>query len=135
MKAGLVPGVRAEVEFEVATGHLAAFEGKLVHPLLSTWSLIHFMEWAGRRVILPFLEPDEEAVGASIEVRHLAPTVEGDRVKVEATLTRFDPPKIVCHVQARNSSGVIGEGTFVQILLPKARLRALIEEARASVTG
>ncbi len=135
MKPGLVPGARAEVEFEVQAGHLAAFEGQVVHPVLSTWNLIHFMEWAGRRVILPFLEPHEEAVGASLRIRHIAPTAQGDRVTVAATLARLELPKIICRVEARNARGCIGRGTFVQILLPRSRLSALIDEARCAVAA
>ena len=135
MKPGLVPGRSAEVHFEVTGDRLAAFGGRVVHPVLSTWSLVHFMEWAGRQVIEPFLEPHEEAVGAAIEVRHVAPTAQGDRVRVVAELTRLELPRIVCRVQAYNSRGLVGTGTFVQHLLPRSALLARIEQARAAVAG
>lgn len=39
---------------------IAAFGGEMVHPVLSTVTMVYYMEWVGRKVILPFLEEGEE---------------------------------------------------------------------------
>lgn len=95
-----------------------------VHPLYSTWSMVRHMELACRKIIVPYLEPDEDAVGYSISVTHLAATEMGDRVTARARLQEISGRKIVCAVEAYNSKDKIGEGTQVQMLVRKGKLRS-----------
>jgi predicted thioesterase len=97
-----------------------------VHPLYATWSMVRHMELACRKIILPFLEPDEDAVGHSISVTHLAATPAGEAVTVKARLLRLDGRRIICAVDAYNPREKIGEGTQVQVLVRKDRLASRI---------
>lgn len=129
MREGLVPGAEAQVSFVVTPDMTAEFEELgPVHPVYSTWTMVRHMELASRKIILPFLDADEEAVGYSISVTHLAPTPVGMRVTVTARLERIDGNRIVCDVEAVNELTRIGEGTQVQIVLPKQRLAARIAQ-------
>jgi predicted thioesterase len=128
MKPGLHPGTVAEIEVVVDESMFAAFEGKIVHPVFSTVAMIEQMELAGRRIILPYLEPDEEGVGESIDVRHTAPTVAGMSVSVRATLERIEGNRIICSVEASNDRGTIGSGTFTQRIVRKSDLADAIAE-------
>ncbi len=120
MKSGLLPGAEAAVTVTVTQEMLATFEELgPVHSLYATWSMVRHMELACRKIILPFLEPGEEAVGYSIQVTHLAPTEVGDRVTARARLVSVTGRKIVCAVEAFNSKEKIGEGTQVQALVRK----------------
>ncbi len=126
MKPGMEPGQTATVEIVVDETMFAAFEGQVVHPVYGTAAMITHMELAGRRIILPYLEPHEEGVGYEIAVRHLAPTVAGMRVVARATLPAVRGNRVVCRVEAHNDRSLIGEGTFTQVILRKADLgRAL----------
>jgi predicted thioesterase len=135
MNPGLLPGSVAEIEVVVDESMFAAFEGKIVHPVLSTVAMIEVMELAGRRIILPYLEPDEEGVGEAIDVRHTAPTVAGMRVRVRATLDRIDGNRIICGVEARNDRGTIGSGTFTQRIVKKSDLAGTIAELEEGEQG
>jgi len=129
MRAGLQPGAEAQVSIVVTPEMVAEFEELgLVHPVYSTWSMVRHMELASRKIILPYLEADEEAVGYAVSVTHLAPTPVGMRVTVTARLEQVDGNRIVCAVEARNALTRIGEGTHVQVVLPKARLQARIAQ-------
>ena len=120
MKSGLRPGTEATVTVTVTPDMLATFEELgPVHPLYATWSMVRHMELACRKIILPYLEPGEEAVGYSISVTHLAPTEPGDQVTARARLVSVSGRKITCAVEAYNSKGKIGEGTQVQMLVRK----------------
>lgn len=99
-----------------------------VHPLYSTWSMVRHMELACRKIILPYLESGEDAVGHSISVNHLAPTGIGERVTARARLIEVDGRRIVCAVEARNEHERIGEGTQVQMLVSKEALASRIEQ-------
>lgn len=129
MREGLAPGAQAQVTIVVTPDMVAEFEELgLVHRVYSTWSMVRHMELACRKIILPYLEPHEDAVGYSVSVTHLAPTPVGMRVTVTARLEQIDGNRIVCAVETSNEKTRIGEGTHVQIVLPKARLQARIAQ-------
>lgn len=129
MREGLQPGAEAQVSIVVTPEMVAEFEELgLVHPVYSTWAMVRHMELASRKIILPYLEPDEEAVGYAVSVTHLAPTPVGMRVTVTARLEQIEGNRIVCAVEARNELTRIGEGTHVQVVLPKAQLKARIAQ-------
>ncbi|MDR7512806.1 MAG: thioesterase [Armatimonadota bacterium] len=125
MRAGLAAGDEAEVTVTVTDEMLARFDDLgLVHPVYSTWSMVKHMELASRHVILPYLEPEEEAVGHAVSVTHHSPTPSGARVTVRARLVTVQGNQVICAVAAHNDRGLIGEGTTIQIVLPKDVLRA-----------
>ena len=124
MRAGLVPGVAAEVEITVTEAMVARFdELGPAHPVYATWMMAKHMEEASRKVILPFLEPEEDAVGHAIDIVHLAPTAVGQRVRVRATLERVEGRRIHCTLEAHNQRERIGEGRNTQVVLPRSWLR------------
>ncbi len=124
MRAGLAPGLAGEIEITVTDAMVARFdELGLVHPVYSTWMMAKHMEEASRKVILPFLEEDEDAVGHAIEIVHLAPTAVGERVRIRATIERVDGRRIYCTLEARNQRERIGEGRNIQVVLSRHRLR------------
>lgn len=125
MKPGLLPGATAEVSVVVDDSMVARFdELGLVHRVYSTWSLVKHMEEASRKLILPYLEPHEDAVGYAVEVVHQAPTPVGMRVVVRATLERVEGRRVYCRVHAHNEREQIGEGRHVQVVVDRERLRA-----------
>jgi predicted thioesterase len=124
MRGGLVPGTTGEVEITVTEAMVAHFEELgLVHPVYATWTMVKHMEEASRKVILPFLEEDEDAVGHAVQVVHLAPTPVGMRVRVRAALERVDGRRIHCRIEATNERERIGEGSTIQIVVSRRRLR------------
>ncbi len=134
VKDGLRPGAEATVTITVTPEMVATFEELgPVHPLYSTWSMVRHMELASRKIILPYLEPDEDAIGHSINVTHLAPTGIGERITVRARLVELDGRRIVCAVEAHNEHERIAEGTQVQMLVRKDRLKSRIEELKRRV--
>ncbi len=132
MREGLAPGVESEVVIRVTEDMVARFEDLgLVHPVYSTWSMVRHVELASRKVILPYLEPHEEAVGYSVSVTHLAPTPVGAIVTARARLVRIEGNQIVCAVSAHNGLVAIGEGTTVQVVLSRTVLQARLDEIGA----
>jgi len=136
VKQGLQPGAEAAVTITVTPEMVATFEELgPVHPLYATWSMVRHLELACRKIILPYLEPGEDAVGHSISIAHLAPTGIGERVTARARLIEIDGRRIVCAVEASNEHERIGEGTQVQMLVSKDRLASRIEQLRRRVSA
>lgn len=130
MKPGLHIGYQEQVEITVTDDMFPAFEGKVVHKTLSTVSMVYYMEWVGRLVILPFLEAGEEGIGGGISVEHLAPAPAHKRVIFTAEVTEVTDKKIVCRVFAEHDKARVGEGSLTQYILPKTQ----IDDRIASMT-
>ncbi|MEW9033370.1 MAG: thioesterase [Planifilum fimeticola] len=130
MKPGLRPGHRETMSITVTEDMIAAFGGEMVHPVLSTVTMVYYMEWVGRKVILPFLEEGEEGVGGSITVEHRSPAPIGKQVTFVAEATEVKPNKVVCRVVAEHDKAIVGEGTFTQVILPVEKIHRRIEQMK-----
>lgn len=134
MRTTLELGETAEVVIEVTEDMCPAFDGVVVHRVYSTWSMAHHMELAARKVLAPHLEEHEEGIGSFLSIEHLAPTPLGHQVRVVAEAVELGPTTLVCdvnayHVRQGKDDRLVGKGRQVQRILPKTKLKALIERA------
>lgn len=133
MRPGLHIGASAAIHTVVTPDMVATFdELGPVHPVYATWNLVRHMEEASRKVILPYLEEGEDAVGHSVEVVHLSPTLVGRPVVVTAHVAAVEDRRIMCNViahshppgQPTDYAPLIGRGRTVQMVVEKAWLAA-----------
>ena len=122
MKPSLKVGNTAEVTALVTEAMCPAFDGVIVHRLYSTWSMAHHMELAARKVLAPHLDQDEEGIGSSLSIEHLAPTPVGHTVRIVAEATDVDDTTVVCALTAYDGNRLVGRGRQVQRVLPKRKL-------------
>ncbi len=131
MKAGFEPGIVRTVEVDVTQDMCPAFNGKVVHHVYSTWSMVHHMEVAARKVLVDYLEPDEEGIGTHVSVDHRSPAPVGTRVVVRAELTEVRHNRVVCRVTAWDGDRLLGEGKQVQAVFNKDELKNLFERSQS----
>jgi fluoroacetyl-CoA thioesterase len=105
--------------------------------LYATYWMAKHMEEAGRKIILPFFDEDEDGVGRAVSVTHLAPAAPGTRIHVDARYERTEGNRVFAACTATTESGeLLGSGTTEQVVLPKARIEAMLETAeRAAEQG
>lgn len=127
MKPGMEVGQTATITAEVTPEMFAQFEGNVVHPAYSTVSMVYHMEWAARQIILPYLEEHEEGIGGAVSAKHLAPTPEGEKVEVTATLTELKGNAVITAIEVRNSKEVVGRGEVTQFILPKEKIAGKLQ--------
>ena len=107
---GIVPGLRGErravVTPDMATTH-AGGDG-----VLMAIGMILEMELAAQDSTQPLLPKDHTTVGYEICVRHRRATPVGEWFTVTAELLEVDGRKLHFRVEARNTRGIIGDGTL-----------------------
>jgi fluoroacetyl-CoA thioesterase len=103
-------GADAELRFTVTIEHAIDFARDGMPAVLSTPSLVSFLERTAREVMLPLLEPNERTVGIEIEVRHLAPTPVGQSVTCTARVIQVEGLQATFQVEARDEQEVIARG-------------------------
>ncbi len=106
------------VDFEQDDPRLGA-----LHPVYATYWMAKHMELASRKIILPYLEDDEEGIGFRVEVTHVASALPGMRVRVDAFFRETVKNRVHVDCTAHSELGdLIGEGATVQVILKKERL-------------
>ncbi|MEH7884377.1 thioesterase [Bacillus sp. JJ1609] len=126
MRDGLTAGKSATINVIVTPDMFASFEGKLIHPVYSTVSMVYHMEWVSRQIILPFLEDHEEGMGGAVTVKHIAPCIEGAEVLITATVTDVHANTIITNVKAECRGRLVGVGEVKQVILPKTKITELL---------
>lgn len=132
MKPTLKLGNSATVTITVTEDMCPAFDGVVVHRVYSTWSMAHHMELAARMVLAPHLEDHEEGIGSHLSIDHVSPAPLGHSVRVEARAIEQGPTTLVCECIAYDGERIVGRGKQIQRILPKAKLKSLIERASKS---
>lgn len=123
----------AEIRFRVTDEMVAVLDGKLIHPVYSTFWLAYHSEVAARKAIEQYFEPGENAVGGEIYIKHLAMAAVGDIVTVRATVTEVRLPVIRCTIEAFSTTRKIAEGFQTQIVMDHDRIQQLIRQAQQSI--
>lgn len=131
MKPELKPGISRDVSFVVTEAMCPAFDGVVVHRVCATWTLVHYMELAGRRVLVEFLESDEEGVGSRVTCEHIGPAPIGAEVTVTATATRVTDRELDCDVVCTRDGRIIATGMTGQRVFPRAVLNRILGGAES----
>ncbi|MEW9104972.1 thioesterase family protein [Paenibacillus sp.] len=119
MKPGLAPGAEISFSVTVTPDMHPAFDGTTIHEVMSTVTMIYYMEKAGRKMIVPFLEEEEEGSGFALDIKHVGPAVDGQEVTFRAVCTEVGAKRIVCEVTAETRINLVGKGTFTQAIFDK----------------
>ncbi len=111
MKATLQPGMSFEQTItttpEMGITHL----GPDAPRMFSTPAMIQLMEGTCVQFLTPYMDAGEQTVGFHVDVKHLAPTRIGQRVRAKVTLNEIKGRRLLFTVEAFNEDGTkIGDG-------------------------
>jgi fluoroacetyl-CoA thioesterase len=126
LKPGLKVGQTESIQITVSKEMFAQFEGDVVHPTYSTVSMIYHMEWASRKIILPFLTEEEEGMGGAVSAKHLAPAPLGTQLTIIAELIEYDRNIVITKVSVLKDTELIGIGEVKQVILPKIKITKML---------
>jgi fluoroacetyl-CoA thioesterase len=112
------PGLFAELEIIVQDNDTArAAAGETLPAVLSTPRLIALMESSAHAVILPFLLEGQSSVGTMVNIRHIAATPVGMKVRFRAELLQVDGKRLHFRVEAWDEIEKIGEGEHDRFII------------------
>ena len=131
------PGLTGEVEILVAEEHTAQHLGSGSVQVLATPQMVLLMERAGVAAVDHLLPDGYRTVGAHLDVRHLAPTPVGFRVRARAELIQVEGQRLTFRVEVYeepfDERSLVGEGTHQRAIIDLRRFTERV--ARKSKTG
>jgi len=132
MKDTLKPGATFRFEYKVPADktvpHLypEAIEFQLMPTVFATGFMVGLMEWTCLHVLEPHLSPGEGSLGTHINVSHVAATVPGQVVTVDAECIEVKGRRVVFKVRAHDGIDLIGEGTHERVIVPWEKFEAKV---------
>ncbi|MBV8748001.1 MAG: thioesterase family protein [Xanthobacteraceae bacterium] len=117
----LRPGLIGAADLLVGAEHTAPSIGSGVIPVLGTPVMINLMEGASLAAVEHLLPAGHQSLGIHLDVRHIAATPIGMRVRATAELTYVDGRTLTFRVEARDAKEVIGDGTHQRVVVNVAR--------------
>jgi len=136
MKSSLAPGVTFVRELAVDRPRTIEFMGEEGR-VYATPSLVRDIEMTCREGLLQHVDPGEDSVGARVEIDHLAPTLLGMPVKIEAKVAEVKGRLVTFEIVARDSLDEIARGKHVRFVVDvkKTAERLKAKAAKAAATG
>ncbi|MBI3128219.1 MAG: thioesterase family protein [Candidatus Tectomicrobia bacterium] len=103
--------------------------------VVSTPSLVLFMEIAAFRSIEPYLAPGFTSVGTVVELKHLAGTPKGMKLEVRSLLVERDRRRFVFVCEIFDEVEKVAEGRHERFAVPRERKNEKLAEKIAKVRG
>jgi predicted thioesterase len=109
------------------------FMGPGVLPVLATPALLMWMELTAREQVLPLLSAGEDTVGTAVELKHLAATPVGMKVRIVSRLVGVEGRAYKFELEAFDEFDKIGEATHgrASVLVAKFAAKVQAKQAKA----
>jgi fluoroacetyl-CoA thioesterase len=115
--AALTPGLTGRAELVVGDEHTAPRVGSgLVH-VLATPVMINLFEAAALDAVDKHLAEGYQSLGTVLNVRHIAATPVGMRVRATAEIIRVDGRTVHLKVKAEDERELIGDGLHERVVV------------------
>ena len=107
-------GMKHSEEWEV-TESLTTTRGEF--KVFSTPSMTRFVEMASQSLATPHLKPGQGQVGVTVNIRHMAPTPIGKKVRAEVELTGIDRRRLTFKVKVFDDVEQVGEAEHERFVI------------------
>jgi predicted thioesterase len=117
LPATLRPGLSGHAELIVGEEHTAPRVGSgLVH-VLATPVMINLLEAAALDAVDKHLPEGYQSLGTVLNVRHIAATPVGMRVRATAEIVKIEGRTVSLKVKAEDETELIGDGTHERVVV------------------
>jgi fluoroacetyl-CoA thioesterase len=121
-------GDQIKIEKRVEKEDVAAFKGKVVHNVCSTFALAREIEWSSRQFVLQMREEDEEGIGTMLSIDHKSPVFVGATFEVIAEIESIEGNEIICTYEAKVGDRIIATGKTGQKVLKKEAINHIFSK-------
>lgn len=115
------PGLRGSAELVVGEEHTAPSIGSGKVRVLATPVMINLIEAASLAAVEHLLPAGYQSLGTHLDVRHVAATPVGMRVRATAEVIAQDGRSIRFRVEARDEKDLIGDGVHERVVVNVAK--------------
>jgi fluoroacetyl-CoA thioesterase len=140
MKDSLKPGIEYAHNFivpadkTVSALYPEAEEFKVMPEVFATGFLVGLIEWACIRAVNPHLNwPEEQTVGVSININHLAATPPGLGVTAKVKLLQVDGRRLKFDVEVYDDIDLISQGEHERVIINKQKFDTRMKEKANSI--
>jgi len=135
MKSTLVAGLSTTRVFTIDRERTIDFMGDAAR-VYATPMLVRDIEMACREFLLGHLDPGEDSVGTRVELDHLAPTLVGMTVRLEAKVAEVKGRAVTFEISGSDGVDTICRGKhsrfIVDVKQTESRLAAKAQKAQAA---
>ena len=117
----LMPGLEGHAEIVVGEQHTAPRIGSGRVRVLATPVMINLMEAAALDAVENLIPAGSQSLGTRLDVRHIAATPVGMRVRATAKLLAVDGRTLEFRVEAHDERDLIGDGLHTRLVVNVAR--------------
>jgi predicted thioesterase len=114
-------GLTGSAELLVADEHTAPRVGSGKVRVLATPVMINLIEAAALDAVESLLPPGYQSLGTLLQVRHIAATPVGMRVRAKVTVTKVEGRSVFFRVEAHDERELIGDGTHERVVVNVAK--------------
>lgn len=134
MKSTLEAGLSTAREIAVDRDRTIDFMGERAR-VYATPMLVRDIEVTCRDFLLGHLDPGEDSVGTRVEIDHLAPTLAGQRVRIEARVAEVKGRAVTFDVSAHDGVETICRGRHARFVVDvkKTEERLAAKAAKAGL--
>ena len=130
MKTSLTGGLAGKREFAVERDSTIGFMGEDAR-VYATPMLVRDIEVTCRELLLEHLDPGEDSVGTRVEIDHLAPTLLGMKVAIEAKLAELKGRAATFEITASDGIDQICRGRHMRFIVSVEQTRQRLKQKQA----
>jgi fluoroacetyl-CoA thioesterase len=127
----LTPGLEGHAEIVVGEQHTAPRIGSGRVRVLATPVMINLMEAAALDAAENLIPVGHQSLGTRLDVRHIAATPVGMRVRATARLVAVDGRTLEFRVEAHDEKDLIGDGTHTRLVVNVERFDQRVQKKLA----
>ena len=129
MKSIFTVGDEKQYRKIVNADDVAAFHGKIVHPVYSTFALARDIEWTTRQFVIEMCDIDEEGIGTFLTIAHKRPAFVGEEVMITGIIEEIKGNELICAYQAQVGNRIVADGKTGQKIFKREKIERLFRSS------
>jgi len=126
MSKPIAVGTSREITCETGSEHTAKYFYENLPSVFATPFLAGFMERASAELINEHLEPGEQSVGISMDLKHTAATPLGMSVRIKTEVIALDGAKLTFQLKAWDEVEQIGQAVHERCIIAADKFNARV---------